>query len=108
MGIMSGAAGLSAAIRRRAGGNDNDITTLKEQQLNLDDNLNLLLENNSNKFTEIENEVLRLQNIKSHVENVESNESPEDIAYFKDKIKSLEKTIQDLKTLVLKVQNYAM
>lgn len=147
---MSGAAGLSAAIRRRASNdnvnyqtnqniqtnrNDNDnvksnknitINTvlefhehrlnaldldnkvLKEQQLALDDNLTVLLETNTKKHNELESEILRLQNQRSHIDSVESNDSPEDIAYFKDKIISLEKQILELKTLVLKVQNYAM
>lgn len=154
---MSGATGLSAAIRRRASSvnakqqeqnllpkkcsdvpkkNDNTkinristnpsvndvlgfheirinsvdegLNSLSEQQQTLDENMNILLEKNENDFKKIGSEINDLKIKKSHIDSVESNESPEDIAYFKEKVLLLESQIMDLKNLVLKVQNQVM
>ena len=87
---------------------DDGVNMLKEQQYTLDDNMKLLLTTNESKFTEIDNKLNKLSIKKSHIDIVNSKEAPEDVAYFKEKVSLLEKQISELKSLVLKVQNYAM
>ena len=85
---------------------DDKHIQLNEQQLTLNDNMTIFLETSEKKFTEIDKFIISQK--KSHFEKVNSKESPEDIQFYKEKISSLEKQISELKTLVLKVQNYAM
>ena len=87
---------------------DEGLNSLNEQQQTLDENMNILLEKNENEFKKIGSEINDLKIKKSHIDSVESKESPEDIAYFKEKVLLLESQILELKNLVLKVQNQVM
>ena len=87
---------------------DEGLNSLSEQQQTLDDNMNILLEKNENDLKKIGSELNDLKIKKSHIDSVESKESPEDIAYFKEKVLLLESQILELKNLVLKVQNQVM
>lgn len=85
---------------------DQNISVLQEQQYTLDDNMKILLQTSEDKYKLLENNIDKLSKKKSY--NGNSNESPETIQYFRDKVDLLEKQITDLKTLVLRVQNFAM
>lgn len=88
--------------------NENDalIESMRDQQYILDDNMKMLLDANEQHFKQIDNDILRLKSKKTSLG--ESNNPNEDIAFYKEKISSLETQLLDLKTLVLKVQNFAM
>lgn len=85
---------------------DNNIDSIKEQQYVLDDNMKMLLEANESHFKQIDNDILRLKSKKTTVNDL--NGTSEDVKFYKEKISSIEAQLLDLKTLVLKVQNFAM
>jgi len=87
---------------------DKGLESLNDQQHILDENMSLLLETNENQLIQIKTDISNLKIKKSHIDSVESKESPEDVAYFKEKVLLLESQILELKTLVLKVQNQVM
>jgi len=131
--IMSGASGLSAAKRRRAGSNisldnnnnnspgnnGNNNTRLRIQDLVIDherriqdfeklftDNENIVM-NNSDNDTEYNDKInTRLDKIENKL--VPGVDDKENIEYYKNKIKTMEEQIAELKKTMMSIQNIAM
>jgi len=131
--IMSGASGLSAAKRRRAGsnisldtnnsesngnnGNNNtrlriqDVVVSHEQRIQdiekiFTDNENIVM-NNSDNDTEYNAKInTRLDEIENKL--VPDVDDKENIEYYKKKIKTMEGQIEELKKTMLSIQNIAM
>tara|TARA_B110000285_G_C14649756_1_gene391335 strand:+ start:115 stop:588 length:474 start_codon:yes stop_codon:yes gene_type:complete len=131
--IMSGASGLSAAKRRRAGSNisldnnnnnnpgnnGNNNTRLRIQDVVIDherriqdfeklftDNENIVM-NNSDNDTEYNDKInTRLDKIENKL--VPGVDDKENIEYYKNKIKTMEEQIAELKKTMMSIQNIAM
>jgi len=131
--IMSGASGLSAAKRRRAGSNisldnnnnnnpgnnGNNNTRLRIQDVVIDherriqdfeklftDNENIVM-NNSDNDTEYNDKInTRLDEIENKL--VPHVDDKENIEYYKNKIKTMEGQIAELKKTMMSIQNIAM
>tara|TARA_B110000971_G_C19996508_1_gene494579 strand:+ start:333 stop:806 length:474 start_codon:yes stop_codon:yes gene_type:complete len=131
--IMSGASGLSAAKRRRAGSNisldnnnnnnpgnnGNNNTRLRIQDVVVDherriqdfeklftDNENIVM-NNSDNDTEYNDKInTRLDEIENKL--VPDVDDKENIEYYKNKIKTMEGQIAELKKTMMSIQNIAM
>tara|TARA_B110000008_G_scaffold42135_1_gene39379 strand:- start:1363 stop:1836 length:474 start_codon:yes stop_codon:yes gene_type:complete len=131
--IMSGASGLSAAKRRRAGSNisldnnnnnspgnnGNNNTRLRIQDVVIDherriqdfeklftDNENIVM-NNSDNDTEYNDKInTRLDKIENKL--VPDVDDKENIEYYKNKIKTMEGQIAELKKTMMSIQNIAM
>jgi len=131
--IMSGASGLSAAKRRRAGSNisldnnnnnnpgnnGNNNTRLRIQDVVIDherriqdfeklftDNENIVM-NNSDNDTEYNDKInTRLDKIENKL--VPGVDDKENIEYYKNKIKTMEGQIAELKKTMMSIQNIAM
>lgn len=80
---------------------------------NINDNINVLTESFqtfqpardfSPDIDELANRVESLEN----VNKLREEEPEEDLEYFRNKVKSMEKQLLDVKTLLIKVQNFAM
>jgi hypothetical protein len=130
---MSGASGLSAAKRRRAGSNisldnnnnnnpgnnGNNNTRLRIQDVVIDherriqdfeklftDNENIVM-NNSDNDTEYNDKInTRLDKIENKL--VPGVDDKENIEYYKNKIKTMEEQIAELKKTMMSIQNIAM
>lgn len=130
---MSGASGLSAAKRRRAGSNisldnnnnnnpgnnGNNNTRLRIQDVVIDherriqdfeklftDNENIVM-NNSDNDTEYNDKInTRLDEIENKL--VPDVDDKENIEYYKNKIKTMEGQIAELKKTMMSIQNIAM
>jgi hypothetical protein len=130
---MSGASGLSAAKRRRAGSNisldnnnnnnpgnnGNNNTRLRIQDVVIDherriqdfeklftDNENIVM-NNSDNDTEYNDKInTRLDEIENKL--VPDVDDKENIEYYKNKIKTMEGQIAELKKTMVSIQNIAM
>ena len=130
---MSGASGLSAAKRRRAGSNisldnnnnnspgnnGNNNTRLRIQDVVIDherriqdfeklftDNENIVM-NNSDNDTEYNDKInTRLDKIENKL--VPDVDDKENIEYYKNKIKTMEEQIAELKKTMMSIQNIAM
>lgn len=130
---MSGASGLSAAKRRRAGSNisldnnnnnspgnnGNNNTRLRIQDVVIDherriqdfeklftDNENIVM-NNSDNDTEYNDKInTRLDKIENKL--VPDVDDKENIEYYKNKIKTMEGQIAELKKTMMSIQNIAM
>ena len=130
---MSGASGLSAAKRRRAGSNisldnnnnnspgnnGNNNTRLRIQDVVIDherriqdfeklftDNENIVM-NNSDNDTEYNDKInTRLDKIENKL--VPGVDDKENIEYYKKKIKTMEEQIAELKKTMMSIQNIAM
>lgn len=130
---MSGASGLSAAKRRRAGSNisldnnnnnnpgnnGNNNTRLRIQDVVIDherriqdfeklftDNENIVM-NNSDNDTEYNDKInTRLDEIENKL--VPDVDDKENIEYYKKKIKTMEGQIAELKKTMMSIQNIAM
>jgi hypothetical protein len=130
---MSGASGLSAAKRRRAGSNisldnnnnnnpgnnGNNNTRLRIQDVVIDherriqdfeklftDNENIVM-NNSDNDTEYNDKInTRLDEIENKL--VPHVDDKENIEYYKNKIKTMEGQIAELKKTMMSIQNIAM
>jgi hypothetical protein len=130
---MSGASGLSAAKRRRAGSNisldnnnnnnpgnnGNNNTRLRIQDVVIDherriqdfeklftDNENIVM-NNSDNDTEYNDKInTRLDEIENKL--VPDVDDKENIEYYKNKIKTMEEQIAELKKTMMSIQNIAM
>ena len=130
---MSGASGLSAAKRRRAGSNisldnnnnnnpgnnGNNNTRLRIQDVVVDherriqdfeklftDNENIVM-NNSDNDTEYNDKInTRLDEIENKL--VPDVDDKENIEYYKNKIKTMEGQIAELKKTMMSIQNIAM
>lgn len=130
---MSGASGLSAAKRRRAGSNisldnnnnnnpgnnGNNNTRLRIQDVVIDherriqdfeklftDNENIVM-NNSDNDTEYNDKInTRLDEIENKI--VPHVDDKENIEYYKNKIKTMEEQIAELKKTMMSIQNIAM
>ena len=130
---MSGASGLSAAKRRRAGSNisldnnnnnspgnnGNNNTRLRIQDVVIDherriqdfeklftDNENIVM-NNSDNDTEYNDKInTRLDKIENKL--VPGVDDKENIEYYKNKIKTMEGQIAELKKTMMSIQNIAM
>tara|TARA_B110000483_G_scaffold179317_1_gene212084 strand:- start:3328 stop:3801 length:474 start_codon:yes stop_codon:yes gene_type:complete len=131
--IMSGASGLSAAKRRRAGSNisldnnnnnspgnnGNNNTRLRIQDVVIDherriqdfeklftDNENIVM-NNSDNDTEYNDKInTRLDKIENKL--LPDVDDKENIEYYKKKIKTMEEQIAELKKTMMSIQNIAM
>lgn len=130
---MSGASGLSAAKRRRAGSNisldnnnnnspgnnGNNNTRLRIQDVVIDherriqdfeklftDNENIVM-NNSDNDTEYNDKInTRLDKIENKL--LPDVDDKENIEYYKKKIKTMEEQIAELKKTMMSIQNIAM
>ena len=130
---MSGASGLSAAKRRRAGSNisldnnnnnspgnnGNNNTRLRIQDVVIDherriqdfeklftDNENIVM-NNSDNDTEYNDKInTRLDKIENKL--LPDVDDKENIEYYKNKIKTMEGQIAELKKTMMSIQNIAM
>ena len=128
--IMSGASGLSAAKRRRAGGdvsldnnNNNrntnnkpirvhDVIISHEQRIQdiekifTEDQGNIVI-NNAEESDEYKNQLnLRLEKIENEIKPDVNDK--DNIEYYKNKINTMEEQIAELKKTMLNIQNIAM
>jgi len=115
---MSGAAGLSAARRRRAGGSETPLTNEKIQQGQLDKSSSVQKTGLANQITPyniLRSHENRLNTISDVVKELETKvdsklESNKDVVYnnIETKVSDLETEMRNMKDVIQKIQSFVM